>query len=128
MIYELVAYNTDSRYPNDVRYRKYTTSKKLAEYFNKIPKIQFTDSGHGIVFTSHEHKGHKLPECTELFQYVYTELKKININKLKLIKPPKFNIYKLGYEEGILEERRRIIEYMNNNFSTLPIGWETNLP
>ena len=48
MVYELLAYNTECM--QDIRYRKYTTSKKKAEAFNNIPKIQFTDSGHGIVF------------------------------------------------------------------------------
>jgi hypothetical protein len=56
MRYELEAYNTDCRYQNDVRYREYTISAKRAEAFNKIPKIQFTDSGHGIVFHSREMK------------------------------------------------------------------------
>lgn len=56
MVYELVAYNTDCRYPQDIRYREYTISKKKAEIFEKIPKIQFTDSGHGIVFHAREMK------------------------------------------------------------------------
>jgi hypothetical protein len=47
-VYELVAFSTE-RY-DDVRYRYYTSSKKMAEAFDKVPKIQFTDSGHGIVF------------------------------------------------------------------------------
>lgn len=33
----------------DCRYREYTTSAKKAETFKGVPKIQFTDSGHGIV-------------------------------------------------------------------------------
>jgi len=56
MVYELIAYNTDCRFPQDIRYREYTTSKKRAEAFEKIPKIQFTDSGHGIVFNAREMK------------------------------------------------------------------------
>ena len=70
MIYVLEAYNTDSRYRDDVRYREYTSSKKKAELFNKIPKIQFSDSGHGIVFYAHEHKGQRKPPITELRDYV----------------------------------------------------------
>src|SRR2546426_876869 len=50
----LEAFNTDRRYPDDVRYRVYTTSKRKAEAFDRIPKIQFTDSGHGIVFSASE--------------------------------------------------------------------------
>ena len=71
MIYVLEAYNTDSRYPTDIRYREYTSSKKRAEAFDKIPKIQFTDSGHGIVFSAREHKGHRNPRIHELSSYVF---------------------------------------------------------
>lgn len=46
----LEAYGTDSRYGDDVRYRAYTTSEKKAEAFKRIPRIQFSDSGHGVVF------------------------------------------------------------------------------
>jgi len=70
MVYELVAYNTDCRYSQDVRYRVYTTSKKKAEAFDKIPKIQFTDSGHGIVFCTREHKGHREKTISVLRDYV----------------------------------------------------------
>ena len=48
----LEGFGTDSRYGDDVRYRAYTTSAKKAEAFNRIPRIQFTDSGHGIVFSA----------------------------------------------------------------------------
>jgi len=50
----LEAYGTDCRYGDDVRYRAYTTSRKKAEAFSRIPRIQFTDSGHGIVFHASE--------------------------------------------------------------------------
>ena len=70
MIYELEAYNTDCRYSQDVRYRSYTSSKKKAGAFDKIPKIQFTDSGHGIVFHSREHSGHRKPNVNNLSDYV----------------------------------------------------------
>ena len=70
MIYELVGYNTDCRYQQDIRYRDYTTSKKKADAFNKIPKIQFTDSGHGIVFLSRELRGHRKPIIHILSDYV----------------------------------------------------------
>jgi len=52
MLYELEAFNTETY--TDVRYRAYTTSKKKADAFASIPKIQFTDSGHGIVFSSRQ--------------------------------------------------------------------------
>jgi len=70
MIWELTAYNTDSRYQNDIRYREYTASKKKAEAFKKIPKIQFTDSGHGIVFSAWPHKGARKPNVYILKDYV----------------------------------------------------------
>ncbi len=82
-IYLLEAYNTDSRYPNDVRYREYTTSKIKAERFNRIPKIQFSDSGHGIVFHSHEHTGKRKELRSELWNYVHEELSKIKPIKIK---------------------------------------------
>ena len=53
MTYELLAFAT-SNPRNDIRYRRYTRSKLTAERFSKLPRIQFTDSGHGIVFTVRE--------------------------------------------------------------------------
>ncbi len=70
MVYKLEAYNTDCRYPQDIRYRAYTISKKKADKFNQIPKIQFTDSGHGIVFFARAHQGLKKPRITILTDYV----------------------------------------------------------
>jgi hypothetical protein len=52
--YELVGFNTDARYRDDVRWREYTTSAKRADEFGQIRKIQFSDSGHGIVFEARE--------------------------------------------------------------------------
>ena len=77
-VYVLEAYNTDSRYPDDVRWREYTTSRKRAELFNKIPKIQFSDSGHGIVFWAREHKGKHKERRTELSNYVSEQMLKLN--------------------------------------------------
>ena len=77
MIWELEAYNIDSRYGSDVRYREYTSSRKRAEAFNKIPKIQFTDSGHGIFFYARPHKGRRKPRIITLSDYVREELLKM---------------------------------------------------
>ena len=77
-VYVLEAYNTDSRYPNDVRWREYTTSKKRAELFNKIPKIQFSDSGHGIVFSAREHQGRRKERRHEMVDYVCEQMAKLN--------------------------------------------------
>lgn len=76
MTYELVAYNTDSRYPDDVRYREYTSSKKRADLFNKIPRIPFSDSGHGIVFSVREHTGKRKELRDELSDYVFQQMLK----------------------------------------------------
>lgn len=46
--YCLELFSTDRR-SDDVRYREYTTSARKAEAFRAIPRISFTDSGHGIV-------------------------------------------------------------------------------
>lgn len=76
-VYVLEAYNTDSRYPTDIRYREYTTSEKRAGLFRKIPKIPFSDSGHGICFSATEHKGHRLPRQTQLSTYVCEQMSKL---------------------------------------------------
>lgn len=72
----LEAYGTDSRYFPDIRHRSYTTSRKKAEQFMAIPKIQFTDSGHGIVFWSEElpPRTHKLPSIRGLEEYIKEHL------------------------------------------------------
>lgn len=75
-VWKLEGYNTDSRH-NDVRYRAYTTSQKKAELFKKIPKIRFTDSGHGIVFSAFEAKGPRLPTISTLADYVSEEMAKL---------------------------------------------------
>ena len=54
----------------DVRYREYTSSIRKAELFRNIPKIKFTDSGHGIVPVVSEHKGKRLPRNMVLQDHV----------------------------------------------------------
>ena len=68
----LEAYGTDSRYHDDVRHRSYTRSQKKAEAFARIPRIQFTDSGHGIVFHAEElpPRTRRLPERRGLADYI----------------------------------------------------------
>ena len=78
-VYLLEGYNTDSRYMDDIRYRAYTTSKKKADAFNKIPKIQFTDSGHGIVFSASEYRGKQKPTRYELDRYVREHLERLGV-------------------------------------------------
>lgn len=72
MIWELIGYGTDSRYSDDVRHREYTSSRKKAELFARIPRIQFTDSGHGVVFVARPHKGRRGP--TRSMDYVREQL------------------------------------------------------
>lgn len=54
LTYECEAYDTDLR---AVRCRFYTTGKKRADRWANLPRIQFTDSGHGIVFSAKAHTG-----------------------------------------------------------------------
>lgn len=59
----------------DVRYREYTTSKTKADMFQRVPKIQFTDSGHGIVPHVREHHGRRLPKNMILRDHVVDSIK-----------------------------------------------------
>jgi hypothetical protein len=54
----------------DVRYREYTTSAKKAEIFKGVPRISFTDSGHGIIPHVREHSGHREPRNMILADHV----------------------------------------------------------
>ena len=74
-VWVLEGFNTDSRYRDDIRHREYTTSKRTADLFNQIPKIQFTDSGHGIVFAASPHSGRKLP--TRRMEYVSEQMARL---------------------------------------------------
>lgn len=55
---------------SDVRYRAYTSSVKRKTRFEQIPKIRFSDSGHGIVPVVEEKCGRRLPEIATLRSYV----------------------------------------------------------
>lgn len=55
-----------------IRHREYTTSKRKADLFSRIPKIRFTDSGHGIVFYATPHSGKRLP--TRRMDYVREQM------------------------------------------------------
>ena len=41
MIYELLAYNTDCRFPSDIRYRDYTSSRRKPRSLSKSLKYNF---------------------------------------------------------------------------------------
>jgi len=62
----------------DIRYREYTTSAKKADLFKSVPKVKFTDSGHGIVPVVNEHHGKKLPRNMILQDHVVDAIKRLN--------------------------------------------------
>ncbi len=57
----LIGYSTEEHGENSVRHREYTTSSRKAALFAQIPRIDFTDSGHGIVFGADPHSGPRKP-------------------------------------------------------------------
>lgn len=73
--WELLAYSTALR--TDIRYRAYTRSRAVAEKFTKIPRINFTDSGHGIVFYAYEMRlgEQRKLTCGILREYVNKHMK-----------------------------------------------------
>ena len=50
--WELTAFSTEERGECAVRHRVFTVSEVKARAWRRIPRIQFTDSGHGIVFAA----------------------------------------------------------------------------
>lgn len=68
----LEAYDTSFRGEDGVRHRSYTRSRRKAGAFAAIPRIQFTDSGHGIVFYAEEHRlgSRRLPARRGLEDYI----------------------------------------------------------
>jgi len=76
----LEARSTDQR-SDDVRWREYTTSKRRADDFAKIPKIQFSDSGHGVVFTAYQCRGPRKPIVREVPDWVNRWLGIIHANQ-----------------------------------------------
>jgi hypothetical protein len=49
-VYELIAYSTEKPAGEDVRYRRYTTSKLEADDFKKTPPILLKETNAAIVF------------------------------------------------------------------------------
>jgi hypothetical protein len=64
---------------DDVRYREYTTSAKKAQLFRSVPKVQFTDSGHGIVPSVSEHHGRRKPRNLMLADHVRDYMKAVSM-------------------------------------------------
>lgn len=69
-LYELIGFSTERPGFVDVRFRDYTTSGRKAEKFSKIPKIQFSDSNHGIVFSAIPCRSRTKPKINILQDYV----------------------------------------------------------
>lgn len=67
----------------DCRYREYTTSKKKAELFKQVPKIRFTDSGHGIVPAVREHSGRREPRNMMLQDHVLASIIELNLAPIR---------------------------------------------
>jgi hypothetical protein len=62
---------------SDVRYRAYTRSLSKADQFKRrVPKIQFTDSGHGIVPVVTEVTGRREPVIRLVAKHVEDALLK----------------------------------------------------
>jgi hypothetical protein len=59
-----------ANWEGDIRYRAYTKSLKTVERFKTISKIQFSDSGHGIVPVVSEDKFNRKPTIRTLWEYV----------------------------------------------------------
>lgn len=67
----------------DCRYRAYTKSVKKAEAFKLVSKIQFTDSGHGIVPVVTEGERKRGPVINILAGYVQDQTRVMS-NILKI--------------------------------------------
>jgi hypothetical protein len=77
MIFELLGYSTEEHGEDAVRYRAYTSSYRKADAFAKIKRINFTDSGHGIVFVAEKKTGPRKPTRYGCEAHVKAELARI---------------------------------------------------
>lgn len=71
----------------DVRYREYTTSAKKAAIFKGVPKIAFTDSGHGIIPVVREHSGRREPRNMMLCDHVQDYIKAVGQRPQRRLPP-----------------------------------------
>ena len=74
-VWLLEGFSTERGGRDDARHREYTTSARRAEMFGRIPRIQFTDSGHGIEFHAVPHRGRRLP--TRRMEYVREQMARL---------------------------------------------------
>ena len=66
---------------DDVRYREYTRSQRKALAFKAVPRIDFTDSGHGIIPTVCEYSGARLPRNHILADYVIPHVRQAMLKR-----------------------------------------------
>lgn len=76
-VWACIGFSTEEHGDASVRHREYTTSARKAEQWNEIERIDFTDSGHGIVFSATPHRGPRAPERRGLRDHVERELKRL---------------------------------------------------
>ena len=82
MIWELIGYSTEERGEHAVRHREYTSSRRRAEDFACIPRLDFTDSGHGVVFLARRKQpGPRKP--LKRMEYVADQLFEIAVRRLR---------------------------------------------
>lgn len=81
MVWECVGFSTEEHGENGIRHREYTTSEIKAELWGEIPRIQFTDSGHGIEFHASRHSGGRSPEKRGLRDHVDENLKRLRAER-----------------------------------------------
>ncbi|PBB75175.1 hypothetical protein CK227_10305 [Mesorhizobium sp. WSM4308] len=96
---------------SDCRYRAYTTNAKKAENFRGLPKIRFTDSGHGIVPSVHEHKGRREREIRTLSDYVQ--------ERLPTADKPKTVTFTVKFSK---DEREAVIEALSRHLARANAG------
>lgn len=60
-VWALIGFSTEEYGDDAVRHREYTSSVSTAKLFSQVPRVQFTDSGHGIVFSAYPHRGKRKP-------------------------------------------------------------------
>ena len=118
MVYELIGYNTDCMASGDVRYRTYTASPKIADKFEKIPKIQFTDSGHGIVFNSREHTGTRKPNVYTVKKHV-DKFMAMSDNEISMYEKIKRLEWTKEYLIQRLEAAGKLLKDANNLIDTV---------
>lgn len=96
---------------SDVRYREYTSSKDRAERFKLVPKIKFTDSGHGVVPSVREHKGRRELANNCLRGYVREHMDEA-MNKTIELDIPATAVERI---ERIEQERASLVSRLRNH-------------